>query len=178
MMGITAPAQVQGGMQSKGPTFSGRKPVELGTGDDFFCKMYRGEVSNRMVGENQNAFAVLDGYPVGRGHTLVVPKRHFGNFFDAKQKEINDIMKLLRDCKTKLETTLKEKRLPLPDGYNVGINVGEAAGQTVDHLHVHLIPRYKGDMDDPRGGVRGVIPEKQKYSGPPDESVSKLYFDN
>lgn len=69
---------------------------------------------------------------------------------------------------------MNKKGLPLPSGYNIGINDGKSAGRTVDHLHVHLIPRYDGDMEDPKGGVRGVIPEKQKYSGPPDESVNDL----
>ena len=70
--------------------------------------------------------------------------------------------------------TENETTIAVLDGYNIGINDGKSAGRTVDHLHVHLIPRYDGDMEDPKGGVRGVIPEKQKYSGPPDDSVNDL----
>jgi diadenosine tetraphosphate (Ap4A) HIT family hydrolase len=160
------------------PVFGGKKgrqPKALAAGDDFFCRTYRGEIPNRtIIAENASAFAVFDGYPVGRGHTLVVPKRHVGSFFEATQKETRDIFKLIRDCKPLLEEAMTRKGLPLPGGYNIGVNIGAAAGQTVDHLHVHLIPRYAGDMADPKGGVRGVIPEKQKYGGPPDPTVSDL----
>lgn len=161
--------------------FGGQTPVfgatrKEATGEDFFCKVHRGEIPDRLkVTENERSFGVLDGYPVGEGHTLIVPKRHFASLFEATQAEMMDIFRSLKDAKAKIEAALTAKGKPLPDGYNVGINVGEAAGQTVGHLHVHLIPRYNGDMADPRGGVRGVIPEKQKYSGPPDPAVEDLF---
>jgi len=98
-----------------------------------------------------------DKYPVSLGHMLIIPNRHFDNYFDATREEKQEIIYLIDICKSILDNKYK------PDGYNIGINCGEVAGQTVMHLHVHLIPRYKGDMEDSRGGVRGVIPEKQNY---------------
>jgi len=88
---------------------------------------------------------------------LLIPFRHIPALFDATDEEQIALLALLREAKTLLDGRLH------PDGYNVGVNVGETAGQTVMHLHVHVIPRYAGDVEDPRGGVRGVIPEKRKY---------------
>ena len=110
-----------------------------------------------IVKENDLAFAIYDKYPVTKGHLLIIPKRHVSSYFDICIEEKNAIAELLVECKESLNDTHS------PDGYNIGINCGEAAGQTIFHLHVHLIPRYYGDMKDPSGGVRGVIPEKQKY---------------
>ncbi len=107
--------------------------------------------------ENELAYARLDGYPVSDGHILICPRRHFGNFFDATSEERDAVLSLLDEAKSFTEERFR------PDGYNIGINCGVASGQTVMHMHMHLIPRYRGDMDDPRGGVRGVIPGKQKY---------------
>lgn len=107
--------------------------------------------------KNEHAYARYDIYPVNEGHILVVPFRHVSSFFDLTDEERDAIFKLVDKSKALLD---KEHK---PDGYNIGINVGESAGQTVWHVHVHVIPRYKGDMEDPRGGVRGVIPDKQKY---------------
>ena len=100
---------------------------------------------------------VLDGYPVSRGHTLIIPKRHVGSFFELEKEEREDILLMLDKAKTSLDSGYA------PDGYNIGINDGPAAGQTVPHLHIHLIPRYEGDRDDPRGGVRWIFPEKADY---------------
>jgi len=102
-------------------------------------------------------FTIRDGFPVSEGHTLVMPRRHVGSFFDATAEELDAIWETVRLVKEELDAELH------PDGYNIGVNVGEAAGQTVDHLHVHVIPRYEGDMEDPRGGVRHVIPGKGYY---------------
>ncbi|MFW9994825.1 MAG: HIT family protein [Candidatus Odinarchaeota archaeon] len=110
----------------------------------------------RIVCENELAFAVFDAYPVNPGHLLVIPKRHVSNYFESSWEEKMAILRLLEQCKEILENRK-------PDGYNIGINCGEVAGQTVMHLHVHLIPRYFGDIDDPRGGIRGVIPSKRIY---------------
>jgi diadenosine tetraphosphate (Ap4A) HIT family hydrolase len=110
-----------------------------------------------MVLENDLAYARYDLYPVNKGHLLIIPKRHFPDFFEATPEERAAIFDMTDQGKALLDNKHS------PDGYNIGINAGIAAGQTVMHLHVHLIPRYDGDMPDPRGGVRGVIPEKQSY---------------
>lgn len=109
------------------------------------------------IDSNEDAYAIFDRYPVTEGHALIVSKREIPTWFDAGEDEQRAIMSLLG----KMKAYLNEKFNP--DGFNVGINNGEAAGQTVPHLHVHLIPRYEGDMDDPRGGVRHVIPDRGNY---------------
>lgn len=106
---------------------------------------------------NDLAFAIRDNFPVSPGHTLVITKREIPTWFDATPEEQLAVMALVDEVKRKLDEEFK------PAGYNVGFNAGAAAGQTVPHLHVHVIPRYTGDMDDPRGGVRHVIPEKGNY---------------
>ena len=111
----------------------------------------------RVVWESDLAIAIRDGFPVSRGHTLVIPRRHVATWFDANPWEQQAIFQGVDAVKRALDAEFA------PDGYNVGFNAGVAAGQTVMHLHVHVIPRFDGDMDDPRGGVRGVIPAKQKY---------------
>jgi diadenosine tetraphosphate (Ap4A) HIT family hydrolase len=111
----------------------------------------------RRLAENTPAFAIRDNYPVSPGHTLVIPKRLIATWFDATHDEQLAIMALVAQTKTALDAEFK------PDGYNVGFNSGTAAGQTVMHLHVHVIPRFAGDMPDPRGGVRHVIPGKGNY---------------
>lgn len=113
--------------------------------------------SARVIDENATAMVIRDGYPVSPGHTLLIPKRHTGSFFDLSEQERDDLLALLDCSKRVLEAELQ------PQGYNIGINDGAAAGQTVPHLHVHLIPRFEGDLPDPRGGVRWVIPAKAKY---------------
>lgn len=109
------------------------------------------------VASNALAFAVRDGYPVSRGHTLVITRRQVATWFDATREEQLALIDLVDRVKQQLDAELR------PAGYNVGFNAGEAAGQTVMHLHVHVIPRFGGDMDDPRGGVRHVIPWKGNY---------------
>jgi len=100
---------------------------------------------------------VRDAFPISPGHTLIIPKRHIGSFFDISPDEREDLMSLVSTAKAELAAEFK------PDGFNIGINDGPVAGQTVPHLHIHLIPRYKGDMGDPRGGVRWIIPDKADY---------------
>lgn len=109
--------------------------------------------------ESKLAYAIFDKFPVNRGHMLIIPKRHFQNFFEATKDEILDIYDLIQKCKKILEDEYN------PDGYNIGINVNEEAGQTIMHLHVHLIPRYNGDVDDPRGGIRNLKPQLVPYKG-------------
>ena len=118
-----------------------------------FCTL----LPERIIDSNDLALVIRDGYPVSPGHTLVIPKRHIGTWFEITQAEQQALLNLLAKAKVVLETEFK------PDGYNIGINDGPTAGQTVPHLHMHLIPRYKGDQEDPRGGVRWIIPEKAKY---------------
>lgn len=110
-----------------------------------------------IVIENDLAFAHYDSYPVNPGHCLVITRRHVASYFEATAEEKTAIWALVDDMKSILDAEFK------PDGYNVGVNIGEAGGQSIPHLHIHVIPRYKGDMENPRGGVRGVIPHKQKY---------------
>jgi len=113
--------------------------------------------ASRIINRNQAGVAVRDAYPVTRGHTLVIPARHVGTFFATTTEERSGLLSLLDTAKQQLDAEFA------PAGYNIGINDGAAAGQTVPHLHIHLIPRYPLDRDDPRGGVRWVIPEKAKY---------------
>ena len=112
---------------------------------------------HRIVGANEHAVIIRDGFPVSPGHTLIIPRRHAGSFFDMNDMERNGLLALLDMARLALDKEFK------PDGYNIGINDGASAGQTVPHLHIHLIPRYLGDMEDPRGGVRWIIPEKADY---------------
>jgi superfamily II DNA or RNA helicase/diadenosine tetraphosphate (Ap4A) HIT family hydrolase len=112
------------------------------------------------VAANELAFAIRDGFPVSPGHTLIITRRLVETWFDATPAEQAAVWALVNEVKRQLDTEFH------PDGYNVGLNAGPAAGQTVMHLHVHVIPRYTGDMPDPRGGVRGVIPGKQGYALP------------
>ena len=102
-------------------------------------------------------FVIYDGFPVTEGHCLVVPHRIYADYFESTTEEISGLNSLV------FETTKLLVENYSPDGFNIGINCGRAAGQTVPHLHIHVIPRYQGDMKDPRGGVRGVIPSRQKY---------------
>ena len=101
--------------------------------------------------------AVRDAYPISLGHTLIIPRRHVGSFFEISAVERTYLLALLDNAKAVVEQEFK------PDGFNIGINDGPAAGQTVPHLHIHLIPRYNGDSADPRGGVRWIIPAKADY---------------
>lgn len=111
----------------------------------------------RIVASNEWAMAIRDGYPISPGHTLIIPRRHVASIADATQDEVRALWSLLAEARRSLDASLR------PAGYNIGINDGVAAGQTVMHLHVHLIPRYAGDRADPRGGVRWIVPEKADY---------------
>lgn len=113
--------------------------------------------ATRIVGETGLAAAICDGFPVSPGHTLIIPRRHVASFFETTAAEREEILLLLDEAKARLDAELR------PDAYNIGINEGPAAGQTVAHLHIHLIPRYAGDSPDPRGGVRWVLPNRAKY---------------
>jgi diadenosine tetraphosphate (Ap4A) HIT family hydrolase len=112
---------------------------------------------SRIIDTSEYGVVIRDGFPISPGHTLVIPKRHIGSFFDLTGDERNGLLALLDRAKALLEVEFQ------PDGYNIGINDGPAAGQTVPHLHIHLIPRYNADLPDPRGGVRWIIPDKADY---------------
>jgi len=122
--------------------------------DCVFCNIDK----SRIEIENDLALSFKDLYPVTEGHTLVIPKRRVQSFFELSSNEKKAMFELLESQKQDLQN--KDK---LITGFNIGINDGQDAGQTVMHCHIHLIPRRKGDMKDPRGGVRGVIPGKQSY---------------
>lgn len=107
--------------------------------------------------ENRYSFAIYDGFPISKGHSLVIPKRVVSSVFDLDDDEYNHIFILLREVKKILLEKYK------PDGFNIGINNGTDAGQTIDHAHIHIIPRYKGDLKDPRGGVRNILPDNTGY---------------
>jgi diadenosine tetraphosphate (Ap4A) HIT family hydrolase len=113
-------------------------------------------VPDGIILSNDLAFALYDKYPVNKGHMLIIPRRHVEDFWASTSEERKALNDLIVDCKKHLDKNFK------PDGYNIGINCGEAAGQTVFHLHIHLIPRYLGDIENPRGGVRGVIPARRR----------------
>ena len=113
--------------------------------------------ADEAVLSNELAYARFDKYPVNPGHLLILPRRHVSGFFDASANERAALIELLDAGKALLDQSFR------PDGYNIGVNVGAAAGQTIMHLHLHLIPRYRGDVAQPRGGVRGVIPARQDY---------------
>jgi diadenosine tetraphosphate (Ap4A) HIT family hydrolase len=112
----------------------------------------------RVLDQNKLAIAFSDAFPISPGHTLVVPRRHVSDFFELSPAEIADLVELLFRIHHRL---VAEQR---PSGFNIGVNVGAAAGQTVLHAHVHLIPRFIGDVTEPQGGVRSIIPGKGPYS--------------
>ena len=120
------------------------------------CPFCVPEPSRLLVSEGL-VLALRDGYPVSPGHSLIVPRRHVGSFGEVGLEEQSAMLAMLRRVKALLDEELR------PDGYNIGINDGAAAGQTVMHVHMHVIPRYRGDRLDPRGGIRWIIPEKADY---------------
>ena len=120
----------------------------------IFCNIPK----DRIIKSNELAVVIKDNYPVTKHHCLIIPKRHCADYFDLYQPEINAISQLINDTKDML--IKKDKTIK---GFNIGNNSGEVAGQTIFHCHIHLIPRRKNDTDNPRGGVRGVIKDKQNY---------------
>jgi len=111
----------------------------------------------RVFLKGERVFALWDGFPVNPGHALIIPYRHVGSWFEATAEEQGEILRTIPLVRRQIEAN------HAPAGYNMGVNVGFAAGQTVDHLHVHVIPRYEGDVEDPRGGIRWVIPHRAPY---------------
>tara|TARA_B100001769_G_C22079262_1_gene581413 strand:+ start:1210 stop:1611 length:402 start_codon:yes stop_codon:yes gene_type:complete len=120
----------------------------------LFCKTK----NNKYIFENDLAFATFDSYPVSKFHLLIIPKRHLENYFELSDDENLACNKIIILCKNKLE-----KDDQTISGFNIGSNIGKDAGQSINHCHIHLIPRRPGDVCNPQGGVRGVIPSKQHY---------------
>lgn len=119
-----------------------------------FCIL---ESKRDIVIENKKAFAIFDKFPVSNGHLLIIPKLHCYSYFDLDIEMQNACWDLVNQGKQLLEKKYS------PEGFNIGVNIKESAGQTVPHVHIHLIPRYAGDVSNPKGGVRGVIPSKKEY---------------
>ena len=112
---------------------------------------------NRLLHTQEGWNIIRDAYPVSPGHTLIIPRRHINSFFELNEDEFVSLFPLLCEIKEQLENEYS------PQGFNIGVNDGKAAGQTVMHMHVHLIPRYAGDVEDPRGGIRLMFPDKARY---------------
>jgi diadenosine tetraphosphate (Ap4A) HIT family hydrolase len=119
-----------------------------------FCELSK---NVEVICETELCLAFFDSFPVSPGHALIIPKRHIASYFDLTDEEREEMSKVMLHVKQILDERFH------PDGYNIGININQAAGQSVFHCHMHLIPRYKGDVENPKGGVRGVIPSKQSY---------------
>ena len=123
--------------------------------DCIFCN----RTNCKIISSTKYFFIIRDtAFPVTKHHTLIITNRHVDDFFDLTKDEMNDLDEVLKSQKKELKRLDKEI-----SAFNVGVNAGKDAGQSIMHCHIHLIPRRKGDVEDPRGGVRGVIPEKQKY---------------
>ena len=121
----------------------------------IFCK----KINYKVLEETKYFFIIRDtAYPVTEHHTLIISNRHVSNFFELNDEENKELSLILKNQKEELQNL--DKTIT---GFNVGVNIGKDAGQSIMHCHIHLIPRREGDVEDPRGGVRGVIPEKQKY---------------
>jgi len=125
------------------------------------CRFCPGKIKNLVVAELDSVWAVRDRYPVSEGHHIIIPKRHAPDWFAMTEKERRDAEALLLILKSRISADRTVT------GFNIGMNCGESAGQSVFHAHIHLIPRRDGDTPHPRGGVRGVIPDKMSYPAIP-----------
>jgi diadenosine tetraphosphate (Ap4A) HIT family hydrolase len=126
---------------------------DFSTIDCPFCRL----IPDRILASSAQALAVADAFPISAGHTLIIPRRHVASFFELTEDEVAAVHDLLRRMKDRLDEALK------PGGYNIGVNIGAESGQTIPHVHVHLIPRYPGDVANPVGGVRNIIPGRGRY---------------
>jgi diadenosine tetraphosphate (Ap4A) HIT family hydrolase len=143
-----------GNVQHRQPT---HHRIECGIGE-WISQRVSANVRGACVAENHLCFAIRDKHPVSPHHTLIIAKRHVVEFFELYQPELNAAYALLHTVKA--EVTLVDQQVT---GFNVGVNIGQDAGQTIMHAHVHLMPRRQGDVKNPRGGIRGVIPDKMDY---------------
>ena len=121
----------------------------------LFCEIYSDK--SIIIYENSLFWSLFDKNPVTKGHALLIPKKHVVSFFDLDSKDFENLFEGMNEVKKIIDKKYS------PDAYNIGINDGETAGRTIHHLHIHLIPRYKGDVKNPMGGVRNVIPGKGEY---------------
>lgn len=126
------------------------------------CRFCTSKPGRRMLIEGKHGFAAYDRHPASEGHFLVIPYRHFAEYFEINDEEREELWSLVAEGKKIVDQEFS------PDGYNIGINVGKWAGQSIPHLHIHVIPRYRGDVENPKGGVRGVLPNKKLYTFKPD----------
>jgi diadenosine tetraphosphate (Ap4A) HIT family hydrolase len=124
--------------------------------DCFFCELWKTKPHNLFL-EDSKFYAVFDPAPVSKGHCQIIPKEHVNDFFDLKSEDSTDLHKFILKVKKVLDKKYN------PDGYNVGVNCGSSAGQSIMHLHIHIIPRYSGDVDNPKGGIRNIF---GKYVSP------------
>ena len=122
------------------------------------CRFCYDKIKDRIIAEVGSVVAIEDNYPVSKGHMLIIPKNHSSNYFELSDEEKHDADSLISELRDKI---LDDDRSVT--GFNIGMNCGESAGQTIFHTHIHLIPRRDGDTPNPRGGVRGVIPDKMGY---------------
>ena len=120
----------------------------------LFCSTKNEDI----IEENEFAYATFDSYPVSSHHSLIIPKRHVKEYFELSEEELTGCNQLVKKVKIKVENNDKSIK-----GFNIGINSGKEAGQSIMHCHIHLIPRREGDVENPQCGVRGVIPSKQHY---------------
>ena len=128
--------------------------MNSGESQCLFCRVN----PKQWAAEDELCYAAKDSFPVTEFHTLIIPKRHVASYFDLNLSEVSAMHEMLVEMKRTIET--KDDSVT---GFNIGVNSGKDAGQSIFHVHIHLIPRRKGDVENPRGGVRGVIPVKQKY---------------
>ena len=126
------------------------------------CRFCRSKPGRSVMVEGKFGFAAYDKHPANPGHFLVIPYRHFSDYFDITAEESEELWQLVAEGRRQVD----EKHNP--DGYNIGINIGRWAGQSIPHLHIHVIPRYQGDVENPKGGVRSVIPRNKLYTVTPD----------
>ncbi len=129
----------------------------LNKGNEKISPFFIDKDERTLLFESATAFSFFDKFPVSKGHTLIMPKRMIANYFDLSYKEQTACWIMVNKVKDELQKRFN------PDGFNVGININKEAGQTIFHCHIHVIPRYKGDVTEPRGGIRGVIPNKKNY---------------
>jgi diadenosine tetraphosphate (Ap4A) HIT family hydrolase len=125
--------------------------------ENLACPFCNPDSERELIVESATAYSIYDKFPVNEGHALIIPKKHCADYFDLSFKEQSACWFMLNKVKEIISKKFN------PDGFNLGVNINETAGQTISHVHIHLIPRYKGDVKEPRGGVRGVIPTKKEY---------------
>lgn len=126
--------------------------------DTSYCPFCNHDYGRKVILENDNVYSIYDKFPVSKGHVLIVPKRHCSSYFELTDKEQECCWQMVNELRKFLSDRFH------PGGFSIGVNVNEEAGQTVSHAYIHLIPRYAGDVKEPEGGVRGVIPEKRIYN--------------